>query len=310
MKIALNENERQLVAVLLVLGLLGLFYISGIKKEIREGEKIEAEISKYEESIKPFYEMAVLAKSVSIYDMDTETFIYKKNAEEVMPLASLAKVMSVVVALETLSEDHVFTINKEALSETGDNGLLVDERWGRDELLKYALVVSSNDAMHAIADEAGRVIDPAATDPRAVFVLRMNERSEELGFSKFDFSNESGLDLETEPVKNGAYGSGREMAKLFAYAVETYPEIFSATIQKTFDVASFDKAHVGENTNPFVEDINGLLASKTGFTNLSGGNLVVALKAPNNARIIVTVLGSTFDERFSDIKALSDVLNK
>lgn len=309
MQIKTTENERQLIAVLVILALFGVFYIKSIKEEIKNGLKIEAEISQYEESIKPFFDIALTSQSFAIYDMDKKQFLYKRNAENVFPLASLAKVMSTVVAMENLPEDHVFVIQKEALGETGDNGLLVGEKWKRDDLLKYALVVSSNDAMYQIAYDVGKNISPESLDPRSIFVQKMNEKAKELNLKTFEFFNESGLDIEGETLKNGAYANARDMAKLFAYAVEKYPDIFSSTIQKTFIVNSQDKQHVGENTNPFVQDINGIFASKTGFTNISGGNLIIGLKNKNNVRMVVVVLGSTFTERFTDVKALSDVLN-
>lgn len=309
MQLKTKESERQLIASLVVLAILGFFYIDGIKKEISKAEKIELELSQYEESIKPFFDIALTSKSFAIYDMDKKQFLYKRNADIVFPLASLAKVMSVVVAMENLPEDHIFTIEKEALGEIGDNGLLVGEKWKKDDLLKYALVVSSNDAMYQIAKDTGKFINPTTTEPREVFVQKMNEKAKELNLKTFEFNNESGLDLEGEVAKNGAYSSARDMTKLFAYAVDKYPDIFSATKQKQFTVDSLDAQHIGENTNPLVEEINGLIASKTGFTNISGGNLIIALENKNNVKMAVVVLSSTFTERFTDVKTLSDVLN-
>lgn len=309
----ISENEKTLIAVLVIIAVIGFVYVKSINKEIKNGEELAQEISKYEESIKPFYDLALTAKGFAIYNIDTKQFLYKKGAEEAMPLASLAKVMSVVVALETLPQDHVFEISKESLSQVGDNGLLLNEKWQRDDLLRYLLVTSSNDAIHEVALETGRVIDPESSDPVKTFVDRLNEKAKEMNLRTFIFNNESGLDIDGSEdgalSQNGAYASARDMARLFAYAVDTYPDIFSATTEKEFKTASLDSEHAGENTNPLVPDIPGLLASKTGFTNMSGGNLVVALKDGSGDRMVVVVLGSTFDDRFSDIKALSGVLN-
>lgn len=302
-----NESEKQLIAVLIILAVLGFFYIKSIKEQISEGEKLEQELQAYEESIRPFFDLALSSKAFAIYDVGKKQFLYKTRAEEIMPLASLAKVMSAIVALETVPAEHVFKIEKESLGEMGDNGLLVDEKWGRDEFLKFVLVTSSNDGVHEIALETGALIDPETSDPIRTFVERMNARAKEMNLRSFVFHNESGLD--TAPMQNGAYASARDMVKLFSYAIETYPEIFSVTSKKMLAISSFDKDHVGENTNPLAEEIPGLLASKTGFTNISGGNLIVALETKKGDKMIVVVLGSTFDDRFTDVKTISGLLN-
>lgn len=306
----LNESERQLVAVLVIFALLGFFYIKGIKKEISDGEKLEQELQAYEASIRPFLDLALTSKAFAIYDTEKKQFLYKSHAEEVMPLASLAKVMSAIVVLENVPADHVFQIDKESLSEIGDNGLLVDEKWGRDELLEFTLVASSNDAIHDIAIETGKIIDPQTSDPLKTFVETMNKRAGELGLRSLTFHNESGLDMKDGISRNGAYSNARDMARLFAHAVSVYPQIFSATTQLEFPVSSEDKDHVAKNTNPLVNQIPKILASKTGFTDIAGGNLVVALRGKNDVTMVVVVLGSTFDQRFSDVKAISGALNQ
>lgn len=305
----LTNNERELVVVMVILGVIGFFYVRGIHQEIARAEKIDEAIALEEAAVQPFLDIALASHAFSIYDTKNQKFIYKVNAEKVMPLASLAKVMSAILVLERVPADYVFTIDKSSLSQTGDNGLLVGERWGRDELLKFTLVASSNDAIHDIATETGALIDPLTTDPISVFVDAMNAKARELNLPTMMFYNESGLDIEdSDPVKNGAYANARDMAKLFAYAVTTYPDIFSATAEKEYGTNSYDAPHIAINTNPLVADIPGLIASKTGFTDISGGNLVVSVPDTEGRMIVVTVLGSTFDERFTDIQTLSGAL--
>ncbi|MCC7469924.1 MAG: D-alanyl-D-alanine carboxypeptidase [Bacteroidetes bacterium] len=307
----ISENERGLIVATIGLALVGFFYTRSIHKEIAHAEVIEQELKDYAESIKPFFDLALASKSFAIYNVDKNEFVYKKNAEQVLPLASLAKVMSVVVALENVPQDHIFKIEKDSLSLAGDNGLLVDEKWRRDDLLKYTLVVSSNDAIHQVAMETGKIISPNTENPEQVFIDKMNEKARELKLNSLKFYNESGLDLiENGETKNGAYASARDMARLFAYAIENYPDIFSLTTQKEATITSFDKEHTGTNTNPFVGEIDGLIASKTGFTNISGGNLTVAVKDKKGEKMVVVVLGSTFDERFSDVKSISSILSQ
>ena len=304
----LTKSESQLVFSMIFLAVVSFFYVRGIHMEIAEGEVLDQEITKYEESIKPFLDIALGADAFAIYDTEKGQFVYKRNAEAPMPLASLAKIMSAIVIMENTPEDHVFTISKEALSVLGDNKLLVDEKWGRDELLKFTLVESSNDAVYEMASEVGSLIDPNTADPRAVFVSKMNDKARELKLRSLEFNNESGLDMTTEV--SGAYGSARDVTKLFAYALEKFPEVFAPTTKSSPVFNSLDASHTAKNTNPIVESINGITASKTGFTNISGGNLSVAIKASNGENLVMTVLGSTFDDRFTDISTLSEVVNK
>lgn len=299
----ITQKDKELIFIMIFLAVTAVFYVVSIKNEIAEGIKIEQEINEYQENIKPFLSLALNAKSFAIYDMDAEEFLYKKNAEEPMPLASLAKIMSAIIVMENVPADHVFTISKESLSESGDNGLLVDERWGRDSLLQFTLVESSNDAVLEMAKEAGTIIDPSSTDPVAVFVDAMNKKAQELNIANFEFYNPSGLDLPTG--KNGAYGNARNVAKLFSYALKNYPEIFSPTSELSPSFRSFDSDHKTQNTNPVVDQIPGLLASKTGFTNISGGNLAVAFTDAKGRNLIAVVVGSTFDARFTDVQTIS-----
>lgn len=291
---------------MVLLAIVGVFYVRQINQEIILGEIKDKEILAYEESIKPFLNLALEAKSFAIYDADINNFVYKKNAESAMPLASLAKVMSAIVVMENAPADTVFEISKESLDQAADHGLLLHEKWTRDELLKFALLVSSNDAIHELALETGQIMDPEAKDSLQVFVARMNTKASELGLKSFVFKNESGLDL--NEAENGAYGSARDMAKLFAYAVKTYPEIFDVTRTKITTIASLDKSHNIDNTNTIVEEIPGIVASKTGFTTLTGGNLVVATTPDAKSTRVMIVMGSTYDERFTDMKTLTSAV--
>lgn len=308
MKFNMKESERQILTAMILLSAVGIFYVRAIHKEIAFGAMQDQQISAYEESIKPFLNLALAAKSFAIYDVEDKNFLYKKNGEALMPLASLAKVMSTIIVMEHAPADKIFTISKESLDQSADHGLLVGEKWYRDELLKFALFVSSNDAVHELALETGVIIDPASTDPAKTFVDAMNAKARELGLKSFKFNNESGLDIsETE---NGAYASPRDMAKLFAYAVETYPEIFSVTTTKIATISSLDKSHNIDNTNTIVEQIPDIIASKTGFTTISGGNLVVATSPTAEHMRVIVVMGSTYDERFTDMETLTGAVVK
>ena len=94
------------------------------------------------------------------------------------------------------------------------------------------------------------------------------------------------------------------MAMLFEYALKNYPEVLEATRYKNLHFASTEKIYSVENTNVIVDQIPNLIASKTGYTDLAGGNLIIAFDAGLGRPIIITVLGSTEEGRFADVLKL------
>ncbi len=312
----LTKSERQSLGVLALTLLLASSYIFGTHRHI-SAEEISKEtqdelISQMTDSkLSVFFESLDLkASSVLIVDSGTKQVIYGKDTETVMPLASLTKIMTAIVSMEQISQTEIITIPKEALSLTGDNGLLADEKWGRDELLRFMLITSSNDATRALSLHVGHKAG-FLTEESSVqyFVDLMNAKAQSFGLSHTVFLNESGLDL--EDGKNGGYSTSSEIVHLFDYAVSIYPDIFSSTSfnSQLFTSAS-NTSHTAINTNPNPGLVAGISASKTGFTNISGGNLIVSFKTPEGKTIIANVLGSTFAHRFTDIEKLSSTTLK
>ena len=86
--------------------------------------------------------------------------------------------------------------------------------------------------------------------------------------------------------------------------MENYPDLLEATRYKTLEFTSAQKTYVAKNTNAVIDKIPNAIASKTGFTDLAGGNLVVAFDAGLNRPIIVSILGSSEEGRFTDVLRL------
>ncbi len=135
----------------------------------------------------------------------------------------------------------------------------------------------------------------------------MNIRAAELGLPHLHFLNPTGLDISV--TEAGAVGTAREISFLMEYIVSNYPEILAPTTIESARVYNADGAyHDAENTNPIISKIPNLLGSKTGYTDLAGGNLTIAFDAGYNRPIIVTVLGATYDGRFTDVQKLVDAV--
>ncbi len=258
----------------------------------------------------PYERLQLDARSVYVWDSQTGKKLYGKNEYEVLPLASVTKMMMALVAVELLPPNTEISIAPVDLLEEGDTGLLVGEKWALSDLLRFTLVASSNDGASAIASVAGAALmgDASSTDPFAnkrLFIKRMNEKAESIGLLNTKFSNESGLDIDS--VTAGAYGSARDMARLFEYISRKHPELFTATTYSKIDVRSDSNVvHHVPNTNAGVEEVTGLIGSKTGYTDLAGGNLVVVVDIGVSHPVVIAVLGSTRDGRFTDVNKLID----
>ena len=249
------------------------------------------------QSIDPFATVALSAKSAYVFDLKKQKVLFAKNADETLPLASIAKMMTALVASQLLAPDAVVTIDKTALAQEGDSGLMLGEKWRFDQLLDFTLAVSSNDGAVAIAE---------ATSPN--FVEKMNEKAQSLNLNSMHFFNATGLDESL--TQSGAYASARDLAKLFEYILKTHPEIFTATTYDKFTLYSLDNIkHVAINTDADVDKIPNIIGSKTGYTDLAGGNLAIVYDASVNYPIIVVVLGSTYYDRFTDIADLVGATN-
>ncbi len=245
---------------------------------------------------KQFYfdNISLNAQAAYVWDIKNDKVLFEKNSTYQLPLASLNKIMTAVVALEGGKENII--IGSSDIKAFGDSGLKTKEVFKNTEIVKLMLTSSSNDAASAISSNYNEVTGSQN------FIDLMNNKALELGLTQTYYVNESGLDLSKE--LSGGYGSAEDIAKLFYYSVKKYPEIFSATTQKTEELYSLEKKHVVKNTNPIVETIPGVLASKTGFTDMAQGNLAIVFNVGLDRLVAVVILGSTQDGRFEDAQKL------
>jgi D-alanyl-D-alanine carboxypeptidase (penicillin-binding protein 5/6) len=251
----------------------------------------------------PFSGIRLRAASAIVFDIENDKVLFEKNADTSRPLASITKVVTAMVAAQEAkrAEDAgipvQLAIRAEDLAKEGDSGLLQGELWKVDSLNDLTLVVSSNDGAEALTQVAG---------DRGTFIQRMNELVSKLKLSSMSFFNPSGLDESS--TRAGGYGSARDVSTLFTHIVRSKDPVLDATRYKTFTVASDTAAHDVKNTNAAIGSIPGLIASKTGYSDLAGGNLAVAFDAGIGRTVVAVVLGSTYSGRFDDMRALVDAV--
>ncbi len=247
------------------------------------------------------------AKSVYVWDILNHKKLYGMNEYAQLPLASVTKMMTAIVATEILPENSMIMIHPEDLLIEGDSGLYANEAWKFNELLDFTLISSSNDGASAIANAAGAMLTGASSTDRLLnkkmFISKMNAKAREIGLENSRFLNESGLDV--DKTISGAYGSARDISMLLEYVFLKHPSIFNSTTYARRNFRSENNIlHHVTNTNPDVARINGIIGSKTGYTDLAGGNLVVVVDIGINHPVVIAVLGSTYEGRFADVEQL------
>lgn len=296
-----NNSETRLFLILAAV-ISFLFFVSLIF-----GTKIQrGDISVPSETAStPFSEINISARAVYVYDVQTKKVLFVKNENIRLPLASLTKIMSALVATDLSPSYGNIVIGDDAIKAEGDSGLYPNENWSLNNLLDFSLMTSSNDGIRAVALSLGALSKSDATSKEIIndFVMKMNHKANELGLKNTYFLNETGLD--ESDIKGGAYGTARDMNILVEYILMHHPEIFEVTKEASTILESLDnRQHIAKNTNIITAEIPGLRASKTGFTDTAGGNLIVAFDPEIGRPIIISILGSTEQGRFEDMRAL------
>ncbi len=245
----------------------------------------------------PYENIPLTAEAAIVVDLSNGHTLYSKNPDTQLPLASLTKLLTLYAASRVLSPNTPVAITDDALAEDGDTGLSKGQRFTFKNLAELTLVASSNDGARAIADTAGNV---QSTD-----ILRLLSGAvASAGLSSTYALNGTGLDESTNT--SGAYGTARDMTKLAEAFITQSPELAEATTHRSVTVLDSEgTSHTVKNTNQEVATIPGILLSKTGYTDLAGGNLVVVFDVGIGHPIAIVVLGSTHDDRFTDVAKLT-----
>lgn len=301
------KNRFPIVAQLGVLGLVlvGLFgslLLSNASPEAPAPQPIGTSAPEVPEvAPRKIEDVALRAEAAYVWDIKGQRALYSKNADEALPLASITKLMTAMLAHELIEANDMATVSAGAIRQEGASGLLVGERMTIGDLRELALVSSSNDAAYELGASVGSLLGDR--DPVEQFVAGMNIRAEELGLETLQYRNTTGLDV--SPSEPGAVGSARDVSFLMEHIVREYPDLLAPTQESAARIYNTAGAyHDVSNTNAVAEEIPNMLGSKTGYTDLAGGNLTIAFDAGFDRPVVITVLGSTRDQRFTDVLTL------
>lgn len=245
----------------------------------------------------------IKATSFIVYDMNKKEVLAGKNIDMEYPLASLNKIFAIYTFEKYRNGTPVLTISENALSVYGDYGFDINDQINLDEAYRALLVASSNDVAEAVQEELEQ---KSGQD----LVELMNTTATELGLEKTYFINTSGLDEDYNIA--GGYSSAREYAIFLDTFFNEYPLIAAntLTVKDEIKIMNKDKYIELENTFKDLRNVPGVNFVKTGFTNLAGGNLAVIINKGLGQKYIIIVLGSTINERFSDVEKIANFIVK
>ncbi len=206
--------------------------------------------------------LSVEAKSAILIEPVTGKILFEHNPDERLPLASVTKVMTILLIYEALDEgkikwDDIVTISQHASSMGGSQVFLEEgERQTVKDMTKSIVIASANDAAVAMAE--------FIAGSEESFVSMMNKKASELQMKNTCFKNACGLDAD------GHFSSARDIAIMSRELINKYPEVteFSTTWQDTIvhKTARGESEFGLTNTNKLVKWYNGATGLKTGST--------------------------------------------
>lgn len=267
--------------ILLVIMLMMIAAVLPVEKQNQKNYKAENQSTKSLPDIE--------AKSALVFDLLTEEIIFEKNIDELLPLASLSKIISSLVIIDHIALDELVKITKSAVETPEPSNLKVGEYLRAEDLLALAMGESSNDAMMALVEHFGDA---------NWFLQLMNEKAKSLGAKTMSFLNPTGLDIKGRRV-------GGEVASNFGSARDLSQIVKNSLDSIIWQVGNKEGL---KHTNILRGEISGIVGAKTGFTDNAGGNLILILEHPIGKPKLIIILGSTLVGRFEDAKKLATLL--
>ncbi len=221
--------------------------------------------------------------------IDPDRILFSKEAQTPLPSASLTKLMTAVIVLDTYERQDPVIISAEAMAQ---DPLVTDVQEGQiytvDELLHIMLIESSNRAAYALAEHMG--VDQ--------FVSLMNVRAAQFGLTHTSYAEPTG-------ISPNNMASAADLAHLALVIMRQYPDIVSISEMPEITLPSLGRVF---NTNKLLGQMSGIVLGKTGFTlDAKGCLLLVVYHAPSKQYLVNVVLGA--DERFSEMQKMVDWVN-
>ena len=222
------------------------------------------------------------AKAYIVADLDTGEILASKNPDSRLPIASLTKVMTAVVALDLASPEDEFVVSQRAKNIIPTKiGVVPGEKMLLSQLLWAALLTSANDAVQVIKEGVEGKYD------QPVFTRAMNQKAEFLGLRNTNFENPQGFD------ERNHFSSARDLAILSKYAIENYP-LIAKIVKDDYEFLPENDKHKQfdlYNWNGLLGVYPGAYGVKIGYTDDAGRTTIVTAQR-NGKRVVAVLLGA------------------
>lgn len=231
------------------------------------------------------------AKSALVYDLKNNEAIFEKNPKLKIPIASLTKLMTAMVAIDNAREDDRYLVRDSSLVGENVMGLSSGEVMSLDELLYGVFMYSANDAAEVLAE---------STLGRAEFIKAMNDKAKAIGAGSTNFTNPTGLQGDGDQ-----HSSAYDLLVISRYALENYPQIKkAASTQEHHLPASNDhyEYYLYSQLN-LLTTYPGVKGLKDGYTPEAGWCLITYYEA-DDQKLIGIILGS--EDRRGEMQQLLD----
>ena len=253
----------------------------------------------------------VQAPRFLVYDMTANEMLYTRNIHKVCAPASLTKLMTAIVAMETADLDTVITAGAELRlldPESSRAGLYEGYKMTLRQALQALLLPSGNDAAYIIAAQLGQMMDETVSGQAAIdlFCRCMTEKARELGCENTVFLNPDGID------KDGHETTASDLLKIALYALEQ--PFFAETVatEKITATLLSGQTITLKNSNKLLQSgskyaYEGTLGVKTGTTGAAGSCLISLVERDGRKLLCVLLGGRNDNRRYTDTTILLDV---
>lgn len=233
------------------------------------------------------------SKSSYLIDSESETIIHSHNADKRMPIASMCKIMTLLLCFDAIESDKIsldqqITVSENASSMGGSQVFLeANQNYMISNLIKSIVVASANDACIAMAE--------TIAESEEQFVDLMNEKAKELSMNNTCFINATGL------PGAGQYSCAKDVAIMFKELLKhndyfKFSKIWTDEIEHTKGNPTLIT-----NTNKLIRFYQGCDSGKTGYT-AEAGHCLVASAVRNDTRLIAVVISAPDSKtRFSEV---------
>ena len=280
-------GRRRAAACLLALGLLGAPAANAAAAAAGGAQLVPAEAQA---------SLSLPCRAAVLVDQASGAVLYEKDAARRVPIASITKVMTLLLTFEAIHDgrltlDTPVPVSEHAASMGGSQiWLEPGEHFTLDEMLRAICVSSANDAAVAVAELVG--------GSEEAFVARMNAKATELGMADTSFKNACGLDSE------GHLSTARDVAVMSRAILNECPEVLQYSGIWTDTLRGGETMLV--NTNKLLRRYEGITGLKTGTTG-GAGVCITASASRGGLDLIAVVLGADSSaERFEAATRLLD----